>query len=97
MIARKENKILVASHITATNPHDARLCLRQLKQAGFEAVADVVSTPEEFTEKLHSNLYDPVLADYCIPGGSGNYVPACQAAPAGATFSEPGLGKSVFH
>jgi PAS domain S-box-containing protein len=53
------------------NPQDARLCLRELKQAGFEPVADVVDTLEEFTEKLRSNLYDLVLADYGIPGWSG--------------------------
>jgi two-component system, cell cycle sensor histidine kinase and response regulator CckA len=51
--------------------HDARLCLRQLKQAGFEPMADVVGTPEEFTKKLHSTAYDLVLADYRIPGWSG--------------------------
>jgi two-component system, cell cycle sensor histidine kinase and response regulator CckA len=53
------------------NPHDARLCLRQLKQAGFEPMADVVGTPEEFTERLRSTHYDLVLADYRIPGWSG--------------------------
>jgi two-component system, cell cycle sensor histidine kinase and response regulator CckA len=53
------------------NPHDARLSLRQLIQAGFEPVADVVGTPEEFTESLRSTHYDLVLADYRIPGWSG--------------------------
>jgi two-component system, cell cycle sensor histidine kinase and response regulator CckA len=53
------------------NPQDARLCLRQLKQAGFEPKADVVSTPEEFKERLRSTRYDLVLADYRIPGWSG--------------------------
>jgi two-component system, cell cycle sensor histidine kinase and response regulator CckA len=53
------------------NPHDARLSLRQLTQAGFEPVADVVGTAEEFTESLRSTQYDLVLADYRIPGWSG--------------------------
>jgi two-component system cell cycle sensor histidine kinase/response regulator CckA len=53
------------------DPHDARLCLRQLEQAGFDPVADVVSTPEEFTERLRLAHYDLVLADYRIPGWSG--------------------------
>jgi two-component system, cell cycle sensor histidine kinase and response regulator CckA len=53
------------------NPHDARLSLRQLIQAGFEPVADVVGTAEEFTESLRSTQYDLVLADYRIPGWSG--------------------------
>jgi PAS domain S-box-containing protein len=42
-----------------------------LKQAGFEPIADVVDSPEEFREKLCSNVYDLVLADYRIPGWSG--------------------------
>jgi two-component system, cell cycle sensor histidine kinase and response regulator CckA len=53
------------------DPRDARLCLGQLKQAGFELEADVVGSPEEFTERLRSNQYDLVLADYRIPGWSG--------------------------
>jgi len=53
------------------NPEDAKLCLRQLKQAGFEPIADVVSTAEEFRERLSSTHYDLVLADYRIPGWSG--------------------------
>src|SRR6516225_8189310 len=53
------------------NPNDAKLGLKQLKQAGFEPVADVVSTPEEFTARLRSTQYDLVLADYRIPGWSG--------------------------
>jgi len=53
------------------NPHDARLSLGQLKQAGFEPMADVVGTAEEFTERLRSTRYDLVLADYSIPGWSG--------------------------
>jgi two-component system, cell cycle sensor histidine kinase and response regulator CckA len=53
------------------NPHDASVCLRQLRQGGFEPVADVVGTREEFMERLRSAHYDLVLADYRIPGWSG--------------------------
>ncbi len=50
---------------------DAELCLRQLEEAGFELVADVVATREEFLQKLGSNTYDIILSDYRLPGWSG--------------------------
>ena len=53
------------------NPSDAELCLMQLEQAGLELHADVVDTPKEFAEKLRSEAYDIVLADYRLPGWSG--------------------------
>src|SRR5438552_514792 len=53
------------------NPRDAKLCLKQLEQAGLKLKADVVNTPEEFAEKLRSEAYDIVLADFRMPGWSG--------------------------
>src|SRR5215469_493090 len=53
------------------NPADAELCLMQLEQAGFKFKAEVVDTAKEFAEKLRSEPYDLVLADYGLPGWSG--------------------------
>jgi len=39
------------------------LCLQELKRAQFAVCADVVQTPAEFTERLHKQPYDVVLAD----------------------------------
>jgi PAS domain S-box-containing protein len=50
---------------------DAKLAARQLEQAGFELVADVVALEQEFVAALHANAYDIVLADYRLPGWSG--------------------------
>jgi len=50
---------------------EAELCLRELKKAGFEVCADLVQTPEEFSERLRSSTYDIVLADYRLPGWTG--------------------------
>jgi PAS domain S-box-containing protein len=48
-------------------PADAELCLHDLKKAGFEPHADVVSTPAEFKEKLRSKPYDVILSDCSLP------------------------------
>jgi signal transduction histidine kinase len=53
------------------SPADVELCLHELRKAGFEVTADVVETPEEFEERLRSNLYDLVLADYNLPHWTG--------------------------
>jgi len=53
------------------NLPDATLALRHLRREGISAEADVVSTRREFTEKLHSNAYDVILADYRLPDWSG--------------------------
>lgn len=52
-------------------PEDAELYLRVLKEAGYQVVADVVSTREEFARKLGSTSYDVVLSDYRMPGWTG--------------------------
>jgi PAS domain S-box-containing protein len=49
------------------SPADAELCLHDLKKAGFEPHADVVSTRDEFKEKLRSKPYDIVLSDCSMP------------------------------
>ncbi len=59
--------VLLVEHSQA----DAELCLQELKKAGFNVRADLVQTPEEFTERLRSNAYDIVLADYRLPNWTG--------------------------
>ena len=49
------------------SPHDAKLCLRQLEQAGYELSARLVTSREEFEEDLRTQPYDVVLADYRTP------------------------------
>jgi PAS domain S-box-containing protein len=53
------------------NPADAKLSLRELARAGFGLDSDVVSTSEEFTQKLQSTRYDLILADYRLPTWNG--------------------------
>lgn len=48
-------------------PADAELCLQELRRAGFELTADVISTPEKFTELLNAQPYDVILGDYNLP------------------------------
>ncbi|MDA2914265.1 PAS domain S-box protein, partial [Acidobacteriia bacterium AH_259_A11_L15] len=53
------------------NPADAELCLRELKKAGWEVVADVVQAPDDFAHRLETQPYDIVLADYGLPNWTG--------------------------
>jgi len=52
------------------SPHDAKLCLRQLEQAGYELSARLVTSREEFEEDLRTQPYDVILADYRTPNWS---------------------------
>jgi signal transduction histidine kinase len=52
-------------------PADVELALRALRQAGFEATADVAQTVEEFTNLVRKNSYDVILADYKLPDWNG--------------------------
>ncbi len=60
-------RILVVEHDQA----DVELCLLELKRAGIKVRADVVATPEEFSERLGRNTYDIILADYRLPNWTG--------------------------
>ena len=53
------------------NEADAELCVRTLKMEGFEVIPDLIQTREEFVERLNSNTYDIILADYGLPGWTG--------------------------
>ena len=46
---------------------EADRCLQELKRVHFTVNAEIVVTPEEFTERLSSREYDLVLAEYPSP------------------------------
>jgi two-component system cell cycle sensor histidine kinase/response regulator CckA len=54
-----------------SSPADAELVLLQLKKAGFDLTADVVSTRDDFLEKLRFGPYDIILTDCRLPNWSG--------------------------
>lgn len=53
------------------NSADATLSLRELTRAGFEIDSEIVTTSKEFIERLHSQQYDLILADYRLPDWTG--------------------------
>jgi signal transduction histidine kinase len=53
------------------NPADVELELLTLRQDGFEVSGDVAQTAEEFTERVRTNTYDLILADYNLPQWRG--------------------------
>jgi len=57
--------------ILEDDPRDVELCIQELNKAGFELKVDVVDTEESFAAKLHSRIYDLILADNRIPKWSG--------------------------
>jgi diguanylate cyclase (GGDEF)-like protein/PAS domain S-box-containing protein len=46
---------------------DVEHCLRELKRARFTVSSDVVVTPEQFAERLRSELFDLVVTEYPNP------------------------------
>src|SRR5712692_9376607 len=63
----KPLRVLLVEHSRS----DAELCLQELKRAGFEVHCDIVQSPEEFSERMRSSIYDIVLADYQLPQWTG--------------------------
>jgi len=53
--------------IVEDSPADAELCLLALQHHGYNARADIVSTPDDFIHKLSTAHYDVVLSDYDLP------------------------------
>ena len=43
---------------------DIERCLHELKRVGFTVTSDVVVTPEQFTDRLRSQCFDLILAEY---------------------------------
>src|SRR5579863_8427574 len=50
---------------------DVELCLQELKKAQFAISADVVKTAADFSERLHKESYDVVLAATSVGGWTG--------------------------
>jgi diguanylate cyclase (GGDEF)-like protein/PAS domain S-box-containing protein len=50
---------------------EVQRCLRELDQAHARVMADLVSTPNQFAERLSSKSYDAVLAEYPLPDWQG--------------------------
>jgi PAS domain S-box-containing protein len=46
------------------SPVDIERCLHELKRVGFTVSSDVVVTPEQFADRVHSQCFDLVLAEY---------------------------------
>jgi diguanylate cyclase (GGDEF)-like protein/PAS domain S-box-containing protein len=57
-------------HILFVHSHVAEVerCLQELNRVHFTVSAEIVGTPEEFTERLNSQAYDLVVAEYASPG-----------------------------
>jgi diguanylate cyclase (GGDEF)-like protein/PAS domain S-box-containing protein len=56
---------------------DIERCLQELKRVGFTVTYDVVATPEQFAERLRSQSFDLVLAEYPSSNQSGTQVLDC--------------------
>src|SRR6266849_8024169 len=56
-------------HILFVHSHVAKVerCLRELEKVHFTVSAEIVGTPEEFSERLRSHAYDLVVAEYPSP------------------------------
>jgi signal transduction histidine kinase len=50
---------------------DSELMLHALKTGGFETDFEVVQAPADFADRIRTNRYDIVLADYRLPGWDG--------------------------
>jgi len=57
--------------VVEDNASDSELMLHALKTGGFESDAEVVQAPADFADRIRSNKYDIVLADYRLPGWDG--------------------------
>ena len=53
------------------SPMDVERCLHELRRVGFTVSSDVVVTPEQFTDRLNSQCFDLVLAEYPSPNWQG--------------------------
>src|SRR5438034_11555204 len=51
-----------------TNAAEVERCLQELDKVHFTVSAEIVGTPEEFSQRLGSHAYDLVVAEYPSPG-----------------------------
>jgi len=56
---------------------DIERCLHELKRVGYTVSSDVVVTPEQFADRLHSQCFDLVLAEYPSSNWQGAQVLDC--------------------
>src|SRR5713226_2078215 len=49
------------------SPADVERCLHELKRVRFTVSSDVVVTPKQFAERLRSQLFDLIVAEYPSP------------------------------
>ncbi len=68
-VAEGKRKIRVL--VVEDSASDSELVLHALKQGGFAGKSEVVQTAAEFTDRIRTNKYDIVLADYRLPGWNG--------------------------
>src|SRR5882762_1710816 len=56
-------------HVLFIHSHEAEVkrCLQELDKEHFTVSAEIVITPEEFSERLGKRAYDLVVAEYPIP------------------------------
>src|ERR1700684_3750006 len=56
-------------HILFVNSHATQVerCLQELDKAHFTVSAEIVVTPQQFSERLNSQAYDLVVAEYPSP------------------------------
>ena len=59
------------------SPADIERCLHELKRVGYTVSSDVVVTPEQFADRLHSQCFDLVLAEYPSSNWQGAQVLDC--------------------
>jgi signal transduction histidine kinase len=57
--------------VVEDDPADVELVVRALRSGGFEPESDTAQTAQEFSERIHKNSYDVVLADYNLPSWNG--------------------------
>ena len=53
------------------SPMDIEKCLNELRRVGFTVSSEVVLTPEQFTDRLRSQSFDLILAEYPSPNWQG--------------------------
>jgi diguanylate cyclase (GGDEF)-like protein/PAS domain S-box-containing protein len=56
---------------------DIERCLRELERVGFTVTSDVVVTPEQFADRVRSQCFDLVLAEYPSSNWQGTQVLDC--------------------
>src|SRR5580698_7428424 len=53
------------------SPEDVKLCLAELRRAGFEVRSQTVEDEWQFLEKLRTETYDVIISDYKLPSWNG--------------------------